>query len=77
MNDPTLTPRYAILVTEHGDARDAYELSIPELLLTVRASSLQDGYARLQHRLAQVVELARRLGTLDELPPPVDQLTRV
>jgi len=73
MNDPTLTTRYAILVTER---RDAYELSIPELLLTVRASSLQDGYTRLRHRLSQVMELARRLGTLDELPPPVDPLAR-
>ena len=59
--------RYAIRVTQHGGT---YELSIPELLLVVRAPSLQDGYDRLRRRQQEVVDLAQSLDALDDLPQP-------
>lgn len=62
MNDVPPAPRYAILVTQRGDS---YELRIPELLLTVKATDLADGHERLRRREREIVEQARRLGTLD------------
>ena len=61
--------RYAALVTRHDDA---YILRIPELLLTVTAGELREGYEHLRRRQAELVELARNMGALDELPAPTE-----
>ena len=61
--------RYSIVVTRH---RGVYELCIRELLLTVRAATLQEGYARLLERQRQMVDLARSLDALDDLPSPTE-----
>jgi hypothetical protein len=58
---------YVIHVARHGDI---YELRIPELLLAVRSSSLQEGHERLRRRQQEMVDLARSMGALDELPSP-------
>jgi hypothetical protein len=60
---------YTIIVTQH---RGVYELSTPELLLTVRATDLQDGYERLRRRQQEVVDFACGVDALDELPPPAE-----
>jgi hypothetical protein len=60
-------PPYAIVVTRHGDV---YDLRIPELLLSVKATDLQDGYKRLLERQQEVINLARSMDALDELPSP-------
>ena len=65
-------PRYAIAVTEHIDG---YELRVPELLLAVTATSLKEGYERLLKREREIVELARNLGALHELPTPAAPAT--
>jgi hypothetical protein len=69
MTETGRAPPYAVVVTRH---RDGYGLRIPELLLTVRAEDLQDGYRRLRKRQEEVVELARSIDALDELPSPAE-----
>jgi len=60
---------YTIVVTRH---RGVYDLRIPELLLAVRARDLYDGYERLLKRQQEVVDLARSMDALDELPSPTE-----
>jgi hypothetical protein len=58
---------YPILVTEKDGA---FELRIRELLLVVRGADLQQAYDELMRRKHEVVDGARAVGALDELPPP-------
>jgi len=59
--------RYTICVTRHGDG---YVLRVPELLLAVSAPELRAGYVRLLERQREIIDLARTMGVLDELPTP-------
>jgi len=61
------TSAYTIVVTLR---RGVYELRIPELLLAVRATDLHDGYERLRKRQQEMVDFARSVDALDELPSP-------
>jgi hypothetical protein len=67
MTETEPAPRYTICVTRRGDG---YVLRIPELLLAVGARDLSTGYVRLLERQREMVDLARRMDVLDELPPP-------
>jgi hypothetical protein len=58
---------YPILVTEK---EGAFELRIRELLLVVRGPDLQEAYDELIKRKLEVIDGARAVGALDELPPP-------
>jgi hypothetical protein len=69
MNEAERCRRYTIRVT-HRDG--VHELRIPELLLTVKAGGLQEGYERLLERQRELVDLARSMDALDELPPPAE-----
>jgi hypothetical protein len=58
---------YTICVIRRANG---YVLRIPELLLAVSATGLKEGYARLLERQRELLDLARALGAMDELPPP-------
>ena len=62
-----MEPDYAVRVTQRNGE---FELRIPELLLVERGSDLAQAYARLQDRKREIVEWARSLDALDELPQP-------
>jgi hypothetical protein len=59
--------RYPIFVTQQGSM---YTLRIRELLLLVHDADLQNGYEELLERKKQVIDWAREIGLIDELPPP-------
>ncbi|WP_428660048.1 hypothetical protein [Reyranella sp.] len=67
MTDDERLHRYTIHVTYRGGM---YSLHIPELLLAARATDLHDGYERLRKRQQELVDFARSMDALDELPPP-------
>jgi hypothetical protein len=58
---------YRVLITERSGG---YELRIRELQLTVRGPSLERAYDDLMIRKRKIVEWARSLDALDELPTP-------
>lgn len=58
---------YAVLVTKRTRG---FELSIRELLITVVAPSLSEGWRELADRKRQLFELAEAAGVRDEIPPP-------
>ena len=58
---------YPILVIKR---RAGFELRVNELLLMVRAPTLQQGYDLLSQRLHEIIDRARDMEALDELPPP-------
>ena len=68
MTEPRLNLDYVVYVTKRGDT---FELAIPELLLFLECSDLQEGYERLQRRKLEIVDKARAMGLLDELPSPL------
>jgi hypothetical protein len=47
-----------------------FELTIPELLLTVRAESLSKAYELLRGDQRALTAMAAAIGALDEMPPP-------
>jgi hypothetical protein len=67
MAEPQTDMNYPILVTERDGG---YELRIRELLLLVRGPDLQLAYDELIKRKQEVIDAARAVGALDELPPP-------
>lgn len=67
MSETEPAARYTICVTRQGDG---YVLRIPELLLAVSARDLSTGYVRLLERQREMVDLARMMDVLDELPLP-------
>ncbi len=58
-------PRYAVLVTALSNG---FELRIPQLLLAVRTTSLEDGYRTLIAWKEEVLACARESRALDNLP---------
>lgn len=58
---------YPVVITR---CADGFELSICELLVTVRAANLSEGWKILIDRQREVMEWAAVAGLLDELPPP-------
>ena len=58
---------YAVLVAERPDG---FELHVRELLLTVRAPTLQAAYDELLERRRELIESARIIGKFDSLPTP-------
>jgi hypothetical protein len=58
---------YPVIVTRRVDG---YELSIRELLVTVRARTVSEGWKLLIERRQEVMEWAVAAGLLDELPAP-------
>jgi hypothetical protein len=68
---------YAVFLKEH---RGVYELRIRELLLVVRGPDLQKAYEELLSRKQEIIDSARALGTLDEVPtaerPPLFETRR-
>ncbi len=66
MPESTKQPDYTVLVTQRDGE---FELRIRELLLVERGSSLEETYARLIRRKREIVEWARSIDSLDELPP--------
>ena len=69
MTEANSSHPYTIRVRHHGSV---YELHIPELLLTVRTKDLRDGYERLLKRKREMVDFARSIDALDELPAPAE-----
>lgn len=67
MAEQQLDLNYPILVTER---EGAFELRIRELLLVVRGPDLQQAYDELMRRKLEVIDGARAVGALDELPRP-------
>jgi hypothetical protein len=65
--DPASGLEYAVLITQR---RDGFELHVRELLLTVRAPTLQAAYDELLERRRELIEDARIIGKLDSLPAP-------
>jgi hypothetical protein len=68
MVQTSMRPDYSFLVRKLGAQ---FELSIPELLLRVRAPSLQEAYERLVERKQKVIAAAVALGAEDEIPVPL------
>jgi hypothetical protein len=58
---------YAVLVTKRTGG---FELCIRELLITVFATSLSEGWQRVADRKRQVIGLAEAAGLADQIPPP-------
>jgi hypothetical protein len=58
---------YPILVTERNGE---YTLRVKELILIVRSRDLGDAYRQIVARRRQLLQWARELGALDELPEP-------
>jgi hypothetical protein len=58
---------YAVLVTKQNGG---FELRIRELLITVFAANLSDGWRCLADRKRQVIDLAEAAGLGDQIPPP-------
>lgn len=58
---------YPVLVTQ---ANGVCEVRIRELLLSVRDADLARAYEELMKRRNEIVEWARSIDTLDELPIP-------
>jgi len=67
MAEPQPDLNYPILVTER---QGTFELRIRELLLVVRGPDLQQAYDELMRRKLEVIDGAKAVGALDELPPP-------
>jgi hypothetical protein len=67
MTEPEPSCRYTIRVARRGET---YVLRIPELFLAVSATELRAGYVRLLERRREMLDLARMMGVMDELPPP-------
>jgi hypothetical protein len=67
MAEPESDMDYPVLVTERNGG---YELRIRELLLVVRGPDLEQAYEELIKRKQEVIDSARAVGALDELPAP-------
>ena len=67
MAEPQPDLNYPILVTER---EGTFELRIRELLLVVRGPDLQQAYDELMRRKLEVIDGAKAVGALDELPSP-------
>ncbi len=67
MAEPQPDLDYPVLVTER---EGGFELRIRELLLVVRGADLQQAYEELIRRKREVLDGAKAVGALDELPPP-------
>lgn len=63
-----LDVNYVVFVTKRNGI---YNLAIPELLLQVCDSDIEKAYAELAWRKQHIIDYARALGSLDELPLPV------
>jgi hypothetical protein len=59
---------YAVVITKLDDG---FELQIRELLISVRAGTLADGWVLIQERVQEVIDCARSAGVSDELPSPL------
>lgn len=59
------TTDYLVLLAERADG---YELHIRELLLWVKGPDLQLAYAELMKRKQELMDWARLVGALDDLP---------
>lgn len=59
---------YVVFVTKHNGI---YNLAISELLLQVCDSDIEKAYEELIRRKQHIIDYARALGSLDELPLPV------
>jgi hypothetical protein len=59
---------YAVLVTKLGQG---CELQIRELLVSVRADDLAEGWRLIQERKQEVIDCARAAGLTEELPLPL------
>jgi len=57
--------KYAVLVTKH---EGGFTVRIRELLLVEHASTLQQAYEQLMNRKRKVIDWARSLDALHELP---------
>ena len=64
LNQPGIS--YAVLVTKLDRG---FEFRIRELLLTVRADHLSEGWRLLLDRKREIINWVRAAGLLDELPP--------
>ena len=58
---------YPVLVTQRDGA---FELRIWELRLVVRGSDLPSAYRELSERKKRIIDWAREVGSLDDLPAP-------
>jgi hypothetical protein len=67
MAESQLETDYPVLVTKRDGA---YDLRIRELLLFVSGPDLQQVYNELLKRKQEVIDCAREIGSLDELPLP-------
>jgi hypothetical protein len=59
---------YAVVVTNLGHG---FELQIRELLISVRAGNVAEGWRLIQERKQEVLDCARSAGVIDELPSPL------
>jgi hypothetical protein len=62
-----MEPEYAVQVTQRDGE---FELRIRELLLVERGPNLKEVYARLIERKREIIDWARTIDSLDELPQP-------
>jgi len=67
MAEPEPDLNYPVQVTER---QGGYELRIRELLLVVRGPDLEKAYAELVKCKQEVIDAARAVGALEDLPPP-------
>ena len=69
-NTVMATPQSAVdyPVTVRASSR-GYDLCIRELLLFVQGVDLGQAYEELMQRKQEIIEAAREIGALDELPP--------
>lgn len=59
---------YAVVVTRLGRG---IELRIRELLISVRADDVAEGWRLIQERKHEMIDCARAAGLIDELPRPL------
>lgn len=64
---PAVGTGYRVLITERAGG---YELRIRELHLVVRGPDLQKAHDELMARKHEIIDWARSLDALDELPVP-------
>ena len=73
MNNPDRTHseldfNYVVFVTKRNGI---YDLAISELLLQVSDANIEKAYEELARRKQHIIDYARMLGSLDDLPFPV------
>ncbi len=64
---PERRPEYLVRVARR---EGRFELSIPELMILVQSTDLEEAYRLVLETKAEVLEWARRTGTLNNLPQP-------